>query len=79
MRNDTVDNRLGGDGVLGVVDLDVDASVLGKLVGVLAVHVVQGRSVSVDNNIDLVNLLQDLIADTVRSTNNDLIDILLNK
>lgn len=79
MRNDTINNGLGSDRVLGVVDLDIDASVLGKLVGILAVHVVQGRSVSVDNNIDLVDLLQNLIADTVRSTNNDLIDILLSK
>ena len=79
MRNDTVDNRLGGDGVLGVVDLDVDASVLGELVRILTVGIIQRRSVSVNNDIDLVDLLQNLIADTVRSTNNDLIDILLNK
>jgi hypothetical protein len=45
----------------------------------LAVGVIQRGGVSVDNDVNLVNLLQNLVADTVRSTNNDLINVLLGR
>lgn len=77
--DDALDDRLGGDRVLRVVNLDIDISVLGELVRILTVGVVQRGSVSVDNNVNLVNLLQNLVADTVRSANNDLIDVLLGR
>ena len=76
--DDALDDGLGSDRVLGVVNLDIDVSLLGELVRVLAVSVVQRGGVSVDNNVNLVDLLQNLVADTVRSTDNDLINVLLD-
>lgn len=74
--DDALDDGLGGDRVLGVVDLDIDVSLLGELVRVLAVSVVQRGGVSVNNNVNLVDLLQNLVANTVRSTDNDFINVL---
>lgn len=74
--DDALDDRLGGDRVLGVVNLDIDVSLLGELVRVLAVSIVQRGGVSVDDNVNPVDLLQNLVADTVRSTDNDFINVL---
>lgn len=74
--DDAVDDGLGSDRVLGVVNLDVDAAVLGKLVRVLTVLVVEGGGVAVRNNVDLVNLLQNLLGHTVRGADHNLIDVL---
>lgn len=76
--DDALDDGLGGDRVLGVVNLDIDVSVLGELVRVLAVSVIQRGGVSVNNNVNLVDLLQNLVADTVRSADNDFINVLLD-
>lgn len=75
--NDTLNDAVGGDGRVGILNLNIDIAFLGQCIRVRAVEVGLGRGVAMCHEIDVVLLGQDFLGDTVGRSNDDLVDILI--